>query len=76
MAFYILLSSDEVSKAIRLCLKRCELDKLVSLVEIARDSLKRRVVMNRIYDQQYVTPNCVIFPWRNQVNAVRVVPYT
>lgn len=44
--------SDEVSKAVRLCLRRCDPDKLVSLEAIPPDTLKKQLVRNRINDQE------------------------
>ncbi|EYC17627.1 hypothetical protein Y032_0030g2180 [Ancylostoma ceylanicum] len=53
---------DEVSTAIRQCLRRSALNNIVSVVEIPPSNLKRQLVGNRMYDRLCITPNCVICP--------------
>ncbi|EYC04498.1 hypothetical protein Y032_0087g2047 [Ancylostoma ceylanicum] len=52
--------SDELSRSIRLCLKKSGLDGFVNLVDIPSDNLKRRLVRNRLYDRLCLTSNCII----------------
>ncbi|EYC29522.1 hypothetical protein Y032_0006g3016 [Ancylostoma ceylanicum] len=54
--------SDEVSTAIRQCLRRSALNNIVSVVEIPPGNLKRQLVRNRMYDRFCITPNCVVCP--------------
>ncbi|EYC20219.1 hypothetical protein Y032_0022g515 [Ancylostoma ceylanicum] len=54
--------SDEMSSSIRLCLKNSGLDGFVNLVDIPSDTLKRRLVRNRLYDRLCLTSNCTICP--------------
>ncbi|EYC06559.1 hypothetical protein Y032_0075g959 [Ancylostoma ceylanicum] len=60
--FYLPFISDEVSTAIRQCLRRSALNKVVSIVEIPPSNLKRQLVRNRMYDRFCITPNCVVCP--------------
>ncbi|KAK6760129.1 hypothetical protein RB195_021583 [Necator americanus] len=52
--------SDEMSAAIRRCLRRADLDSSVSVVEIPPNNLKHQLVLNRLYDTICTTPNCII----------------
>ncbi|KAK6726183.1 hypothetical protein RB195_004481 [Necator americanus] len=52
--------SDEMSAAIRRCLRRADLDSSVSVVEMPPNNLKRQLVRNRLYDTICTTPNCII----------------
>ncbi|KAK6765394.1 hypothetical protein RB195_025353 [Necator americanus] len=54
--------SNEMSAAIRRCLRRADLDSSVSVVEIPANNLKRQLVRNRLYDTICTPPNCVICP--------------
>ena len=63
ITFCVPFISDEVSKAVRLCLRRSDLDSLVTMVEIPPDNLKSQLVRNRLYDRACTTPNCVICIW-------------
>ncbi|EYC09624.1 hypothetical protein Y032_0059g2968 [Ancylostoma ceylanicum] len=54
--------SDEVSTAIRQCLRRAALDEYVSVVEIPPNNLKRQLIRNRMYDRICSTAKCVVCP--------------
>ena len=54
--------SDEVSRSIRDCLRRANLDNYVTLVESPPDNLRKRLVRNRMYDRVCTTTQCVICP--------------
>ncbi|EYC42711.1 hypothetical protein Y032_0521g2875 [Ancylostoma ceylanicum] len=54
--------SDEVSTAIRRCLRKVNLDSLVTVVDLPPDNLKRQLVRNRLYDRFCPTPGCIICP--------------
>ena len=51
VVFCIPFVSDEVSRSIRDCLKRANLDNQVTLVESPPDNLRKRLVRNRMYDR-------------------------
>ncbi|KAK6763666.1 hypothetical protein RB195_024115 [Necator americanus] len=63
--------SDEVSAAIRRCLRRADLDSSVSVVEIPPNNLKHQLVRNRLYDTICTTPNCIICPTGRSGDCLR-----
>ncbi|EYB88370.1 hypothetical protein Y032_0248g83 [Ancylostoma ceylanicum] len=63
--------SDDVSRATRLCLRRAELEDLVTIVEIPPMNLKHQLVRNRIYDRLCTTPDCVICPFGREGDCMR-----
>ncbi|KAK6751464.1 hypothetical protein RB195_003079 [Necator americanus] len=63
--------SDEVSAAIRRCLRKADLDSSVSVVEIPPNNLKRQLVRNRLYDTICTTPNCIICPTGRSGDCLR-----
>ncbi|EYB89038.1 hypothetical protein Y032_0237g3247 [Ancylostoma ceylanicum] len=62
IAFCLPFISDEVSTAIRQCLRRAALDKYVTVVEIPPNNFKRQLIRNRMYDRICSTPKCVVCP--------------
>ncbi|EYC28547.1 hypothetical protein Y032_0007g3282 [Ancylostoma ceylanicum] len=62
IAFCLPFISDEVSTAIRQCLRRAALDKYVTVVEISPNNLKRQLIRNRMYDRIFSTPKGVVCP--------------
>ena len=69
--FYVPFISDEVTTAIRQCLKRASMDKIVTVIDIPPSNLKRLLVRNRIYDRICMTPNCVICPTGKEGDCMR-----
>ncbi|EYC22134.1 hypothetical protein Y032_0017g3171 [Ancylostoma ceylanicum] len=63
--------SDEVSRATRLCLRRADLEDLVTIVEIPPRNLKYQLVRNRIYDRLCTTPNCTICPFGREGDCMK-----
>ncbi|XGW03988.1 hypothetical protein V3C99_015267 [Haemonchus contortus] len=60
--FCVPFVSDEMSAAIRACLRKADLQDSVRVVEIPPSNLKRQLVRNRLYDRRCQTPSCVICP--------------
>ena len=60
--FCVPFISDEVSIAIRRCLRKVGLDNSVSVVEMPPNNLKQLLIRNRLYDRICTTANCVICP--------------
>ncbi|XGW34489.1 hypothetical protein V3C99_018419 [Haemonchus contortus] len=60
--FVLPFISDEVSGAVRKCLKRSGLENAVSIVNAPPFNLKKRLVRNRLYDRLCTTSNCVVCP--------------
>ncbi|EYC41153.1 hypothetical protein Y032_0580g254 [Ancylostoma ceylanicum] len=63
--------SDEVSRATRLCLRRANLESLVTLVELPPSNLKRQLIRNRIYDRLCTTSDCVVCPFGREGDCMR-----
>ena len=61
--FCIPFVSDEMSRAIRACLFRADLQESVRIVEIPPANLRQRLTRNRLYDHLCETPNCVVCPY-------------
>ncbi|XGW03292.1 hypothetical protein V3C99_014911 [Haemonchus contortus] len=60
--FVLPFISDEVSTAIRKCLKRAGLENSVAIINVPPFNLKQRLVRNRQYDRLCTTSNCVVCP--------------
>ena len=60
--FFVPFISDEVSAALRQCLRRANLNDLVAITDIPPRNLKRLLIRNRLYDRVCTTPDCVICP--------------
>ncbi|EYC15226.1 hypothetical protein Y032_0037g3400 [Ancylostoma ceylanicum] len=67
--FYLPFISDDVSTAIRQCLRRSALNNVVSVVEIPPSNLKRQLVRYRMYDRFCITPNCIDCPQAEEATA-------
>ncbi|KAK6737037.1 hypothetical protein RB195_019622 [Necator americanus] len=52
--------SDDMSRAVRGCLRKAGLENDVRVVEIPPANLKGQLVRNRAYDRLCTTPNCVV----------------
>ncbi|EYC14629.1 hypothetical protein Y032_0040g314 [Ancylostoma ceylanicum] len=63
--------SDEVSKATRLCLRRANLESLVTIVELPPNNLRRQLIRNRIYDRLCTTSDCVVCPFGREGDCMR-----
>ncbi|EYC24969.1 hypothetical protein Y032_0012g1613 [Ancylostoma ceylanicum] len=63
--------SDEVSRATRLCLRRANLENLVTLVELPPSNLKRQLIRNHIYDRLCTTSDCVVCPFGREGHCMR-----
>ncbi|EYB91262.1 hypothetical protein Y032_0208g2083 [Ancylostoma ceylanicum] len=69
--FCLPLISDEVSKATRLCLRRANLECLVTIVELPPNNLRRQLIRNRIYDRLCTTSDCVVCPFGREGDCMR-----
>ena len=61
--FCVPFISDDLSAAIRSCVKKAGLQEMVRVVDIPPSNLKQRLVRNRLYDRLCTTPSCVICPY-------------
>ncbi|EYC06864.1 hypothetical protein Y032_0073g743 [Ancylostoma ceylanicum] len=68
--------SDDVSRATRLCLRRAELEDLVTIVEIPPMNLKHQLVRNRIYHRLCTTPDCMICPFGREGDCIYMIKCT
>ncbi|KAK6735650.1 hypothetical protein RB195_018711 [Necator americanus] len=55
--------SDDMSRAVRGCLRRAGLQNDVRVVEIPPANLKGQLVRSRAYDRLCTTPSCVVCPY-------------
>ncbi|KAK6742180.1 hypothetical protein RB195_009820 [Necator americanus] len=55
--------SDDMSRAVRGCLRKAGLRNDVRVVEIPPANLKEKLVRNRVYDRLCTTPSCVVCPY-------------
>ncbi|KAK6740014.1 hypothetical protein RB195_008467 [Necator americanus] len=55
--------SDDMSRAVRGCLRKAGLRNDVRVVEIPPANLKAMLVRNRVYDRLCTTPSCVVCPY-------------
>ncbi|KAK6763170.1 hypothetical protein RB195_023762 [Necator americanus] len=55
--------SDDMSRAVRGCLRKAGLRNDVRVVEIPPANLKGQLVRNRVYDRLCTTPSCVVCPY-------------
>ncbi|EYC42564.1 hypothetical protein Y032_0526g2936 [Ancylostoma ceylanicum] len=62
---------DEVSRATRLCLRRANLESLVTLVELPSNNLKHQLIRHRIYDRLCTTSNCAVCPFGREGESMR-----
>ncbi|EYC13505.1 hypothetical protein Y032_0043g754 [Ancylostoma ceylanicum] len=67
--FYLPFISDEVSTAMRQCLRRSALNKVVSVVERPPSKLKRQLVRDRMYDRFRITPIASFAPQAEEATA-------
>ena len=63
VTFNLPFISDKISIAAKQCLKRAGLEDSVTLIEIPPNTLRQRLVRNRIYDRLCETPNCKVCPY-------------
>ncbi|KAK6750176.1 hypothetical protein RB195_002273 [Necator americanus] len=64
--------SDDMSRAVRSCLRKANLQNDLKVVEILPVNLKCQLVRNRAYDRLCTTPSCVICPYvRERVYGIR-----
>ncbi|KAK6733756.1 hypothetical protein RB195_017488 [Necator americanus] len=64
--FCVPFISDEVSAAIRRCLRKAKLEESVTIVELPPSNLKQILIRNRLYDHICTTPECKICPDNNE----------
>ena len=60
--FFVPFISDELTAALRQCLRRANLNDLVAIIDVPPFNLKRLLIRNRLYDRTCATPDCVICP--------------
>ena len=60
--FILPFISNEITTAIKRCLRRAGLDNSVRVIEIPPNTLRRQLVRNRLYDRLCETKNCVVCP--------------
>ena len=60
--FYLPFFSDEISLAVKRCLKRAGLEDSVGIIELPPNNLRRQLVRNRMYDRLCATEGCIICP--------------
>uniref|UniRef100_A0A0K0D2U7 Guanylate cyclase domain-containing protein n=1 Tax=Angiostrongylus cantonensis TaxID=6313 RepID=A0A0K0D2U7_ANGCA len=60
VSFILPFISDEISAAMKRCLRTADLEESVAIIEIQPNTLRRQLVRNRPYDRLCETQNCVI----------------
>uniref|UniRef100_A0A7I4YQ85 Reverse transcriptase domain-containing protein n=1 Tax=Haemonchus contortus TaxID=6289 RepID=A0A7I4YQ85_HAECO len=71
VTFCLPFISDEMSRAIRACVTRCDLKEEVMVVEIPPGKLCRQLVRNRLYDILCDTPDCLVCPSNRRGDCMR-----
>uniref|UniRef100_A0A7I4Y0P3 Reverse transcriptase domain-containing protein n=1 Tax=Haemonchus contortus TaxID=6289 RepID=A0A7I4Y0P3_HAECO len=71
VAFCLPFISEEMSRAIRSSLTRCDLQEEVMVVEIPPGNLCRQLVCNRLYDILCDTPDCLVCPSNRRGDCMR-----
>ncbi|XGW23140.1 hypothetical protein V3C99_005411 [Haemonchus contortus] len=64
--------SEEMSRAIRACVTRCDLQEEVRVVEIPPGNLSRKLIRNRLYDSLCDTPDCIVCPFNRRGDCMKV----
>ena len=55
--------SDEMSMAIKQCIRRAQLEDDVMLVNIPHSNIKKQLVRNRLYDAECTSESCIVCPY-------------
>ena len=55
--------SDKVTKAIKQCIERAQLQNDVMLINIPNDNIKKQLVRNRLYDNDCISDRCIVCPY-------------
>ncbi|KAK6730487.1 hypothetical protein RB195_007133 [Necator americanus] len=63
ISFCLPYISDDMSRAVRGCLRKADPEKDVRVVEIPPANVKGQLVRNRAYDRLCTTPSCVVCPY-------------